>query len=100
MQTYRRKYKIITWSSYRKIPDYEKTLESIASQRNEILLFIAQTLMAQPNVDLAKSEVEQIAGKLSIPFDEALYYKWNYCQKLHRATERIKTIDQFNKSTI
>lgn len=84
------KYKRVTWASYRKIPNYEKTLEKISVERDEIILFIAQTLMVQPNTEVIKIEVADLAGKLSVPFDEALYYKWNYCQKLKIATERIK----------
>lgn len=99
MRSYGRKYKVVTWSSYRKIPDYQKTLEKISSQRDEILLFIAQTLMAQPNLEEIKIEIADLAGKLSIPFDEALYYKWNYCQKLHQATEKMKAIN-YNKQVL
>ncbi|HSK74452.1 MAG TPA: hypothetical protein VK892_22315 [Pyrinomonadaceae bacterium] len=95
----RKRYKIITWSSYRKIPNYEKTLEKISSQRNEIILFIAQTLMTQPNPEQVKLEVAELAGKLSVSFDEALYYKWSYCQKIHQATEKIKAVN-YNKSVI
>jgi hypothetical protein len=96
---YRRKYKVITWSSYRKIPDYEKTIEDIASRRAEILLFIAEVLMPSPDLEAAKIEVAELAGKLSIPFDDALYYRWNYCQKLYDATERIKAVHSGRNSS-
>lgn len=96
-----RRYKAVTWSSYRKIPHYEKTMEQISAQREEILLFIARILMPQSDLQLeeVKGEIAEMAGKLCIPFDEALYYRWQYCQKLYRATERIKTIN-YNKSVL
>lgn len=96
---YQSNYKVITWSSYRKIPDYEKTINHIASCRDEILLFIAETLMLLPNLEEAKIEVAELAGKLAVPFDDALYYRWNYCQKLHQATEKIKAVN-FNKNSL
>jgi len=91
-----RRYKAVTWSSYRKIPHYEKTMEQISAQREEILLFIARILMPQPDLQLekVKGEVADLASKLCIPFDEALYYRWHYCQKLYRATERIRIINR------
>ncbi len=96
---YQSRYKVITWSSYRKIPDYEKTINHIASCRDEILLFIAETLMSTHDLEEVKVEVAELAGKLAISFDDALYYRWNYCQKLHQATEKIKAVN-FSKNSL
>lgn len=89
MSDYRR-YKKITWSKYRKIPNYDKTINHVSNYRNEIILFIAEILNHSDDLEKVKSEVAESAIKLAISFDEALYYRWQYCFNLHKVTEQIK----------
>jgi hypothetical protein len=78
------------FNQYRHIPNYQKTMERVASERDQMLAFLLTVSDEHTTLEQLVTEIGRSATALRVSFDEALFFKWRYFQNLQKACEMIE----------
>lgn len=84
--------KRLAFSSYRHIPNYERSMEQVEAERDRMLDLILGASGSDATPEGVLSEISRIASEICVSFDEALYLRWRYCRDQQDARERIAAL--------